>query len=79
MPLGVNEFPQHLQADYLWVMKELTKYPSEHPNIYGPVEATMRRIKNSTGKKIAARIFAMYAEIQNIRGFPLLDYRHPSD
>ena len=71
LPLQVQEFPEHLQGDFDWIRSQSTKYKSERPH-EGDLEATMRRIKNSTGEKIAERIFKLYSEIQNIRGFPLV-------
>ena len=71
LPLQVREFPEHLQGDFKWILSQSTKYRSEWPH-EGDLKATMRRIKNSTGEKIAKRIFRVYSEIQNIRGCPLL-------
>jgi hypothetical protein len=39
----------------------------------------MKRIRRSTGEEIAKRIFELYGDIQDIRGFPLLEYRHPEE
>jgi len=75
LPLQVHDFPKSLQSDFDWVLQESTKYKSPHPKFRGDLEATMKRIKNSTGQKIAQRIFSIYSSIQDIRGFPLLEYR----
>ena len=74
LPLQVREFPEHLQGDFDWIRSQSTKYESEWPH-EGTLDATMRRIKNSTGEKIAKRIFKLYSDIQDIRGFPLLGGR----
>ena len=70
LSLQAQEFPEHLQGDFDWILSQSTKYESEPHE--GTLDATMRRIKNSTGEKIAKRIFKLYADIQYIRGFPLL-------
>lgn len=75
LPLQVRNFPVTLQKDFDWVIRESTKYKSPHPQFRGDLEATMMRIRNSTGQKIAQRIFNIYSSIQDIRGFPLLESR----
>lgn len=75
LPLQVREFPECVQEDFDWVIRESMKYKSQYPQFRGDLEATMMRIRNSTGQKIAQRIFHIYSAIQNIRGFPLLEYR----
>lgn len=75
LPMQVREFPECVQEDFDWVIRESTKYESQYPQFRGDLEATMMRIRNSTGQKIAQRIFDIYSSIQDIRGFPLLGYR----
>ncbi len=70
--LRVDEFPERLRADFSWVMAQSTKYPAAPGSRHGTIATTMRRIRNTTGRQIAQRIFAIYSEIQEIRGFPLL-------
>jgi len=77
--LREESFPEHLREDFVWIKTQATKYKSENPKYEGDIDATMRQIKNSTGEKIAKRIFRLYSDIQDIRGFPLLEYRHPED
>ncbi|KAA8679853.1 hypothetical protein [Vibrio gigantis] len=79
LPLSASEFPEVLQSDFEWVMSESMKYKSDIPMHRSDLEATMKRIYNSTGEKIAQRIFDMYKAIQDIRGFPLLGNRKPSE
>ncbi len=79
LPLQEREFPKNIREDYSWVISQATKYESSMTHYEGNLHATMRRIKNSTGEKIAKRIFKIYSDIQDIRGFPLLEYRHPND
>lgn len=75
LPLRTLDFPTCLQQDFDWVIHESTKYKSPDPQFRGDLEFTMTRIRNSTGKKIAQRIFHIYSTIQDIRGFPLLESR----
>lgn len=77
--LREENFPEHLREDFVWIKTQVTKYKSENPKYEGDIDTTMRRIKNSTGEIIAKRIFRLYSDIQDIRGFPLLEYRHPED
>jgi hypothetical protein len=59
--LREDDFPKEFQKDWAWIMRELTKYgPTYKPNgdlWYGSVENTLRNIRNSTGRKIAEKIF----------------------
>jgi len=79
LPLSSSEFPESLQSDFEWVMSESTKYKSDIPMHRSDLEATMKRVQNSTGEKIAQRIFDIYKTIQDIRGFPLLGSRKPNE
>lgn len=75
LPLQGSDFPACIQKDFEWVIRESTKYKSEYPQCRDDLEVSMMRIRNSTGEKIARKIFNMYSAIQDIRGFPLLEYR----
>lgn len=77
LPLNTEQFPASLRSDFLWVIEQSTKYEPNYEGRIGNLEATMRRIKKSTGQKIANKIFHIYSVIQDIRGFPLLEYRNP--
>jgi hypothetical protein len=77
--LNSNDFPKALRKDFEWVIKESTKHQSDNPEHKSDLEFTMKKIYNSTGKKIAEKIFKMHSDIQNIRGFPLLGGRKPSE
>lgn len=70
MPLMAREFPNEVRNDFEWVIQQLTRYEPRFKE--GRIEATMNRIRNPTGEKIAERIFDMYEKIQDIRGRPLL-------
>ena len=66
-PLSEEQFPEHLRGDYKWVVAQLTKYGP----IYdykgrldrGSVEATLRRITNRTGVKVATKLLQLYHEL----------------
>jgi hypothetical protein len=77
--LREEDFPDELRSDFNWIISEATKFESRAPNFRGDLEETMIRIRNSTGEKIAQKIFDLYSSLQDIRGFPLLGYRHPED
>jgi len=79
LPLQARDFPACLQKDFEWVVKESSKYESPHPKFRGNLDETMRRIRNTTGQKIAQRILSIYSTLQDIRGFPLLEYRNHDD
>lgn len=68
-PLLEQEFPAELREDFRWVMQQLTRHDPVFKE--GRIEATMNRIQNSTGEKIATRIFEIYSNLQEIRGRPL--------
>ncbi len=70
VPLLESEFPAELREDFCWVMEQLTRYKPEFEE--GRIEATMNRIRNSTGEKIATRIFEIYLKLQDIRNRPIL-------
>lgn len=47
--LRQNDFPEEYQKDWKWIIKQLTKF--------GSVKNTLNRIKNTTGEKIAEKVF----------------------
>ena len=63
-----TQFPEELQADWEWVIKQLTKFG---PAIYfgtltrGSVEMTCNRIRKQTGVKIAQKILDIYLYLDN--------------
>ena len=69
-PLRADEFPMELQRDFEWVMTQLTRFEPRFSE--GRIAATMKRIQNMTGEKIATRIFEIYERIQRMRGRSLL-------
>lgn len=68
--LTEDDFPNELQADWKWIMKELNRYEPRYnvkgEVIMGSVENTMRKVKNSTGVKIAEKIFKLYIKINEL-------------
>jgi len=79
MALSPEEFPEDIKDDFNWVIQQSTKFKSDFPEYKSDLEMTMKRIRNSTGEKIAEKIFKIYSKIQSIRGFPLLGSRKPSE
>lgn len=59
--LDEEDFPEELKKDWVWIIKQLTKFGPvlDHKGEVrrGSVENTMSKIKNTTGSKIAGRIF----------------------
>jgi hypothetical protein len=67
--LRQDDFPLALQKDWLWIKKQLTRfgpvYDYKGDVAVGSVDNTMRIIRNSTGVKIAKRIYNLNMEIEN--------------
>ena len=62
-----GDLPDDLRADYEWVFNQLGKYePSETEKRLGlgRLDATLNRIRNSTGVKIAERIAMIELELR---------------
>lgn len=68
-PLQEKHFPEHLRKDWRWVMDSLTKYDPIYDYkgrlTTGSVEATLKRIRNSTASKIAQKIVYLYFEVDS--------------
>lgn len=68
-PVKERDFPPHLQADWRWVMAQLTRFGPimNHKGEVGTgsVDHTLSRIKNSTGTKIAEKIFDLHTELES--------------
>ena len=66
-PLEPHHFPEELKKDWEWIIKSITKYGPKfnykNEIAIGSVEHTMKRIKNSTGTKIADKIFYLFYEL----------------
>lgn len=54
-PVREKNLPDELKDDYSWVMNQLLKF--------GSVSKTLSRIRNSTGIKIAERIWHIYTQL----------------
>ncbi len=69
-PLKESDFPEALQADYRWVMEQMTKYgpvlDHEGKVRIGSVENTLRHIRKATGVKIAKKLHYLYHELEII-------------
>lgn len=68
-PVMVNDFPSHLQPDWEWIMKQLTRYDPvlwhDGKVLMGSVGNTLHHIRNSTGPKIAGRIVKLRDDLQS--------------
>lgn len=67
-PIRKDHLPVDLQSDYEWIIKQLTRYePNEIERLRmgkGMVQATLSRIKNSTGARIAQRIAELSSKVE---------------
>lgn len=65
-----KHLPGYLQHDYQWVLKQLMRYdPVVGPDgivIRNSLDETLRRIRKSTGTKIAKRIFEIYWHLNRL-------------
>ena len=67
-PLRKEDLPVDLQVDYEWILKQLTRYEPNELELNagrGVVQATLSRIKNSTGARIAQRIVELSSKIEH--------------
>ena len=75
-PVQTGDLPEDLRDDFEWIQTQLTKYDELYPgqkaklqeagmenHLPGSIRATLSRIKNKTGAKIAERIFRIYLEL----------------
>ena len=66
--LSESNFPTHLRKDWRWFIDQMTRYgPLEDHNgkvRCGSVENTMRRIRRSTGVKIAQKLVFLHHELE---------------
>ena len=66
-PIKKKHLPADLHADYEWVMAQLTNFHpvvnSQGKVLRGSVAETLRRIRRSTGVKIADRVFSIYNKL----------------
>ena len=66
-PVQKKHLPEDLHSDYEWVKSQLTRFDpvvnSQGEVVRGSVAETLRRIRRSTGVKIAERIFHIYNEL----------------
>ena len=79
VPLQEQDFPTRLRSTFRNVMEQSTKFDAsdryraglisvemlspEHRFYEGPIDSTMRRIRRSTGEKIARDIWYLYSEL----------------
>lgn len=69
-PLTEKHLPDHLQEDHRWILMQLTRLgpvkDKEGNVIRNALDNTLDRIRNSTGTKIAERIFHIYFELNSL-------------
>lgn len=66
-PIQERDFPDHLKEKWRWIRSELTKFGPIMDGdsvLEGAVDHTLRRIKNSTGVKIAKAIVSLEDELE---------------
>lgn len=54
-----DDFPDDLRKDWQWVMKMLTREKQEMIRGYGTVHASLYKMKNKTGSKIAKTLLQL--------------------
>ena len=55
--------PPHIRSELEWVREQLNRFPARYGE--GTLHATLRRIRNSTGVKIAKRIVLVQALLES--------------
>jgi hypothetical protein len=55
--------PPHIRSELEWVHEQLNRFPARYGE--GTLHATLRRIRNSTGVKIAKRIMLVQALLES--------------
>ncbi len=63
-PVSQQDFPEHLTADFAWIMNELTKFESPY-EWKGDVDHTLTKIRRKTGVRIAERIIRLESELSS--------------
>ena len=67
--LEESHFPRNLHNEWRWIVQQLTRYGPvlDHKGEVreGSVQHTMRRIRYSTGSKIALKIYELYWSVSN--------------
>lgn len=64
-PVRYDLLPIELQEDYKWICHELTKREENYSG-QGRLDATLSRMQNRTGSKIAKRIYKLHLDIESI-------------
>ena len=71
--LKEEDLPNEFQKDWRWIIDELSKFGplTDHKGEIwrGSVENTMRRVRNTTGQKIATKIFNIGWQIHTNKKF----------
>jgi len=65
LPIEKSALPKKFHKNWAWIWKTLSKYEPEW-KYDNRINASLRRIKNSTGQKIAKIIFNIWKSVINI-------------
>ena len=58
-----ESFPPHIRSELEWIREQLNRFPARYGE--GTLHATLRRIRNTTGVKIAKRIVLVQALLES--------------
>ena len=64
--LSDKEIPEEIKQSFQQYKTQMTRFKAEYDE--GDIAATMKRIKNSTGQKIAELVFEMYKTLLQAKG-----------
>lgn len=66
--LDVSIFPEQYKKDWQWIEKKLTSFPPQYSFkgdlVFGAIEVTLTKIRNSSAQEIAFRIWKLYNEMK---------------
>lgn len=69
--LDVSMLPVQYKKDWQWIEKKLTSFSPQYSFkgdlIFGSIEVTLTKIRNSTAQEIAFRIWKLYDEMKAYR------------
>ena len=66
MPVRAADLPEHLRPDFEWIKESLTHRQPEGSGKYiGRLGATVGRMRNKTGVKIAQRIYDVQLRLED--------------
>jgi hypothetical protein len=63
--LSAEELPAELRAEWKIILRDMTRCGPQEKHEWSALEHTMRCIRNSTGKRIAERIYILHARLSH--------------